>query len=147
MKRHQGRSKKICIAAVALLLSFQLSGCGKVTPPDGTWETASMGYEYYGISQPEYYVQFTDTEIQYKHMKEDELVLDHTNKIVSLKQTKTGGYVIQAETSEGGQYTYRSDDSDPNVLEYYWTWNEDEFSKSYSAGASLWKLTSPDDAQ
>ena len=139
--------KKTYLVVVGVLMAFGITGCGKVEPPDGIWVTASVGYEYDGVSQPEYYVQFTDTEIQYKHRNDEELVPDHANQIVSLKNTPTGGYIIQAETSDGGQYTYRSNESDENILEYYSTWDEEEFPHQYNAGASLWKLTSTEDMQ
>ena len=133
--------KKALRAVLLISIVFAAIGCGvkQIQPPDGIWETASMGYEYYGISQPEYYVEFTDTEVQYEHEKDGELVLDHANKIVSLEKTETGGYLIQVETPSGGQYTYRTGDSEEDVLEYYATWDEEDFSHQYSAGASLWK--------
>ncbi len=133
--------KKAFIAVLSLSIAVAAAGCGvkQIQPPDGIWETASMGYEYYGISQPEYYVEFTDTEVQYEHEKDGELVLDHANKIVSLEKTETGGYLIQVETPSGEQYSYRTCDSDEDVLEYHATWDEEDFPHQYSAGASLWK--------
>lgn len=86
------KRKKAFIAVLSLSIAVAAAGCGvkQIQPPDGIWETASMGYEYYGISQPEYYVEFTDTEVQYEHEKDGELVLDHANKIVSLEKTEPG---------------------------------------------------------
>ena len=58
----------------ALLLMTALTGCDKnrktssgssANMVPGMWQTASMGYEYYGTLQPEYYVQFTNSEIIY----------------------------------------------------------------------------------
>ena len=103
----------------------------------GTWISASMGYEYYGISQPEYYVQFTDSEIKYLHMKEEEFVLDHSDKIILLEEISSGKYKIQAETANGSQYTYQTAESDEDTLQYYDTWNEEEFPEMYRGGASL----------
>ena len=49
----------------ALLLMTALTGCDKIQKTatgssanmiPGMWQTASMGYEYYGTLQPEYYV-------------------------------------------------------------------------------------------
>ncbi len=106
----------------------------------GTWVTGSMGYEYYGTTQAEYYVKFTDTEISYGHMKDDEFILDHSDKIVSLEKVTTGGCMIKAETANGGQYTYRTSKGDDDTLEYYDTWNEDDFPKKYRGGASLSRI-------
>ncbi len=110
----------------------------------GTWNTASMGYEYYGESQAEYYVRFTDTEIIYGHMKGDEFIPEYSDQIDSIEEPGDGRYRVLASNSKG-QYSYQSSQSDSeelggfDVLEYHWTWNEDEFPDSYSAGASLWK--------
>ncbi|MCR5487120.1 MAG: sodium ion-translocating decarboxylase subunit beta [Lachnospiraceae bacterium] len=103
----------------------------------GTWVTASMGYEYYGTTQPEYYVQFTESEIHYLHQKDDELILDHSDPIVRIEEIGDGRYKIQAQRENGGQYTYQTAESDDHMLNYYWTWAEKEFSEKYSAGASL----------
>ncbi len=107
----------------------------------GTWVTASMGYEYYGETQAEYYVQFTDTDVNYLHTKAGDYVLDHSDKINSIEETATGGFIVQAETAEGNQYTYRTSEGDKDILEYYGTWNEEEFSDTYSGGASLSRLS------
>ena len=106
----------------------------------GTWVTASMGYEYFGTSQPEYYVQFSDSEINYLHMKEEELVIDHSNKIVSIEETSPGIYIIQAETANGGQYSYKTDENDVDQLNYYSTWDKADFPNTYSGGSSLSRI-------
>lgn len=103
----------------------------------GTWQTASMGIAEDGTMFPEYYVRFTDSEILYGHLKNGQFVLDHSNKIVSLEKTAAGGYRIQAESSNGGQYTYQTCESDDAVLEYYETWREEDFPEMYRGGASL----------
>ncbi len=103
----------------------------------GTWVTASQGYEYDGIPQPEYYVRFEGTDIIYGHMKDDEFVPDHTNTACIIDRLPEGGYMVKAETESGGKYTFRSDQSDMDVLDYYEGWDESEFSKMYRAGASL----------
>ena len=105
----------------------------------GTWQTASMATGDDDEGQPEYYVQFTDSEIQYGHMENDEFTLDHADAIKSLEQTDNGGYKVQAESSTGVQYTFMTSEDDSNTLEYYETWNEDEFSETYSGSASLSK--------
>ncbi len=45
----------------------------------GTWQTATIGYVDGDDIQPEYYVQFTDSEINYGHMKDGAFTLDHSN--------------------------------------------------------------------
>ena len=103
----------------------------------GTWQTASVGYEADGTMQPEYYVCFTDTEILYGHMKDGAFVLDHSDRIVRFEKTAAGGYRVQAEASNGVQYTYQTCESDDAVLEYYETWQEEAFAETYRGGASL----------
>ena len=105
----------------------------------GTWQTASMVYEEDGTIYPEYYVQFTDTEIKYGHMKDGVFAIDHSDKINLMEQTANGGYKIQAMGSNGVQYTYQTAESDKDILEYYETWKEDEYPDAYRGGASLSK--------
>ena len=112
----------------------------KVSSVPGTWATASMGYEYNGDVLPEYHVQFTDSKVIYGHMLDGEFMTDHTAKIIDLENTASGGYRIQVESSAGGHYTYQTSDNDDNVLEYYETWDEDDFHSMYRGGASLWKI-------
>ena len=111
-----------------------------VSSVPGTWATASMGYEYNGDVLPEYHVQFTDSEVVYGHMLDGKFVTDHAAKIIHLEKTASGGYRIQVESSVGGHYTYQTSDNDDNVLEYYETWDEDDFHSMYRGGASLWKI-------
>ena len=99
-----------------------------------------MGYEYNGDVLPEYHVQFTDSEVIYGHMLDGEFVTDHTAKIIHLENTASGGYKIQVESSNGGHYTYQTSEDDDNVLEYYETWDENDFHSKYRGGASLWKI-------
>ncbi len=103
----------------------------------GTWQTASIGYEADGEMQPEYYVQFSDSEIIYGHMEKNNFVPDHVDGISLFKELPDGGYIIQAESENGLQYTYKSAEGDENVLEYYETWDEKEFSEKYSGSSSL----------
>lgn len=111
----------------------------KVSEPviSGTWQTASIGYEADGEMQPEYYVQFGDDEIIYGHMFNKEFVPDHFDSISQFEELQNGGYKIQAESENGVKYTYQSAEGDINILEYYGTWNEDEFSENYSGSSSL----------
>ncbi|MCR5557816.1 MAG: sodium ion-translocating decarboxylase subunit beta [Butyrivibrio sp.] len=105
----------------------------------GTWQTASIGYMDGDDMQPEYYVQFTETEINYGHMKDDAFVLDHSDKISEIEKNSDGEYKVKAESANGVQYTYQTAEGDTDVLEYYGTWNEDDFPEMYSGGASLSK--------
>lgn len=107
-------------------------------PLSGTWETGSIGYMGDDdIVQPEYYVQFTDSEIIYGHMKDGGFVPEYSNKICNIEEPEEGIYRIQAEASKGGKYTYQTSEADKDILEYFDTWNEDEFPDKYSGGASL----------
>ena len=103
----------------------------------GTWQTASMSYADDGTMQPEYYVRFTDTEIVYGHMMNGAFVSDHADAILRLVDAPAGGVRLQAQASNGVQYTYQTCESDSNVLEYYETWRAEEFSETYRGGASL----------
>ena len=145
------------IAALMLVMSMipMVSGCGNKNLPletegpvmdaasgntsavAGTWQTASMGYEDDETIQPEYYIQFTDSDINYGHMKNGAFVLDHSDKITLFEDTEAGGFRIQAESSNGTQYTYQTSKEDADLLEYYETWNEAEFPEMYRGGASL----------
>ena len=145
------------ILVLVLLFMITLTGCTKNRKGStdsaektilGTWQTASMGYEYYGTNQPEYYVQFTDnqpeyyvqftdSEIIYGHMKNGEYVPDHTDRIIRLEEISPDEFKVQAESSNGILYTYMTCESNHDVLEYYGTLSEEEFPETYSIGASL----------
>jgi hypothetical protein len=103
----------------------------------GTWQTASIGYEVDGELQPEYYVQFTDAAIIYGHMADNAFEPDHFDSISHFEELEDGVYKIQAESDNGVKYTYQTAEGDPDILEYYQTWDENEFSDKYSGGASL----------
>ena len=103
----------------------------------GTWQTASMAYEADGTMYPEYYVRFTDSEILYGHMKNGNFISDHSDKIIRRETTASDGLKVQAEASNGVQYTYQTSSGDREILEYYETWNEDDFPEMYRGGASL----------
>ncbi len=143
----------ISVTLAAVLLLFMFSGCGnssaapQATEPvitsqqvpsiPGTWQTASMGYAADGMMQPEYYVQFSDSDILYGHLKNGQFLLDHADKILSLEETPSGGYRVQAQASNGVRYTFQTCESDDTILEYYETWREEEFAEMYRGGASL----------
>ena len=99
-----------------------------------------MAFEDDGSMSPEYHVRFTDSEIQYGHMKDGTFVLDHSDPITLFEETSEGKYKVQASASNGVQYTYRTSASDNSVLEYYETWDEDDFHSMYRGGASLWRI-------
>lgn len=87
MKREKdGNMIKMVFLALLLAAMLGMAGCGKGSVPGstetvsaitGTWQTASIGYEDGETIQPEYYVQFTDSDINYGHMKNGAFVLDH----------------------------------------------------------------------
>lgn len=120
-------------------LTGQDASSGAPLPIEGTWQSASMGYEADGSLYPEYYVRFTDTEICYGHLNGGEFIADHADRILSLAKTAAGGIRIQAEASNGVRYTYQTCESDPNVLEYFETWREEDFPEMYRGGASLFR--------
>ena len=109
----------------------------RILSVSGTWQTASMAYEADGTVYPEYYVRFTDSEIVYGHMKGSDFAADHSDKITLLEKTASGGLKVQAESVGGVRYTYLTSESDPDILEYYETWEEESFPDAYRGGASL----------
>ncbi|MDO5445514.1 MAG: hypothetical protein Q4F31_07830 [Eubacteriales bacterium] len=138
---------------VLIMLMTMLSGCGKndaanqAVPseksqaPEGTWQTATMGYEADGTMEPEHYVQFTDTEILYGRLKDGKFVPEYSDKISLLEEAAAGRIKVQAESSNGGQYTYQTSEGDDTVLEYYETWKEEDFPEMYRGGASLSRVS------
>ena len=139
--------KKVLLALLSLAICMTV-GCGntqseseaedKATSSiDGTWETVSNGWEYYGETQPQYYVRFTDEEISYGHMKAGEFVLDYSDKINSIETDGEDSYTVQATSSNGTQYTFKSSEEDAGILEYYGTWDSEAFGDTYSGSASL----------
>ncbi len=143
--------KRILTGILLMTLVLMSVGCGarkestetgdQAAVPSGTWQTATIGYEADGEMQPEYYVQFEEKAINYGHMKDGEFTLEYKDDISALEESAPGIFVIRAQSSNGGQYTYRTSESDKDILEYYETWNEDEFGQMYRAGASLSRST------
>ena len=105
----------------------------------GAWRTASFGYEYYGEEQPEYFVRFMDSQIQYGHTDNGTFVMEYADDIDSIREIDDGRYRIQSKEHGGREYTYQTSEGDDSILEYYSTWNESEFADHYSAGSSLLK--------
>ncbi len=108
----------------------------------GTWQTASMAYEVDGILYPEYHVQFSDAYINYGHMIDGVFTLDHSDSILLFEKDESDEYKVQAVSSNGVQYTYKTSDNDTDMLEYYETWNEEEYPEMYRGGASLTRCDS-----
>ena len=105
---------------------------------DGTWQTASIGYIDGDDMQPNWYVVFTGSTVDYGHKKNGEFVLDHSDKISNSEKT-SNGVKIQAQTSDGAKYTLKTAEGDADTLEYYSTWEESSFADSYSGSSSLCK--------
>ena len=103
----------------------------------GTWQTASVGYMDGEDMQPEYYVQFTEAEVNYGHMKDGAFALDHSDKISEIEKNADDGYKVKAESAGGIQYTYQTAEGDADILEYYESWDVEDFSEMYRGGASL----------
>ena len=158
--------KTIRVTLLILALLMMLSGCGKQNDTfkndsiendpvetdnteaetvevkiPGTWQTASMMLGDDGDVSPEHYVQFTDSSINYGHMKDGEFVPDYSDQISRLEENAAGGFSVQAEAANGVQYTYQTSENDNDILEYYETWQEDEFPEMYRGGASLSKCS------
>lgn len=108
-----------------------------VTIP-GTWQTVSIGAAD-DAGAPVHYVQFAAKEINYGKMKGGKFELEYSDKISRIEEISKGRFLVQAESSGGTQYTYRTAETDSDVMEYYASWNEDEFADTYSAGESLMK--------
>ena len=108
-----------------------------VTVP-GTWQTVSIGAAD-DAGAPVHYVQFAAKEINYGKMKGGKFELEYSDKISRIEEISKGRFLVQAESSRGTQYTYRTAETDSDVMEYYASWNEDEFADTYSAGESLMK--------
>ena len=104
---------------------------------DGMWATASMVPYENGDVQPEWYVEFEGYAINYGHMEGDKFVVDHSDDVQCQMSDSDGNLFVQAENADGIQYTYRISEDDKDVLEYYETWNEDEYADTYSGSASL----------
>lgn len=104
---------------------------------DGMWATASMVPDENGDVQPEWYVEFEGYAINYGHMEGDKFVVDHSDDVQCQMSDSDGNLFVQAENADGIQYTYRVSEDDKDVLEYYETWNEDEYADTYSGSASL----------
>ena len=104
---------------------------------EGIWQRNSMGYEYNGELQPEYYVRFTAETVDYGHMKDGEFVLEFSDSIHSVEPNEAGGIKIRVENAKGDKYTYQTVEGDMTGLEYFSTWDENSFPDTYSGSSSL----------
>ncbi len=104
---------------------------------DCMWSTASIVTDEFGNAGPEWTVVFGVTTIDYGHVEDGKFVVDHSDKISLLEQYSEHSFKIQAETKSGVKYTYQTSASDETVLEYYETWDENEYPDTYSGSASL----------
>ena len=105
----------------------------------GTWQTASMSSNADGTLAPSRYIQFTSADIKYGQMKDGAFVEEYSDKITKLEKTAAGGFIVQAESSNGVKYTFKTSDTDVNTMEYYETWTESEYAEKYSASGSITK--------
>ena len=105
----------------------------------GTWQTNSIVMVDDENMAPEYYVQFTGSEIVYGHMTNDSFIPEYSDKIYASEELASGGYMVKSINSSGVKYTYLTSESDENVLEYYETWDEYDYADKYFGGSSLSK--------
>ena len=105
----------------------------------GTWQTNSIVMVDDENMAPEYYVQFTGSEIVYGHMNNDSFIPEYSDKIYASEELASGGYLVKSINSSGVKYTYLTSESDENVLEYYETWDEYDYADKYFGGSSLSK--------
>ena len=70
-------------------------------------------------------------------MKDGAFVMDHADPIAGFEQTAAGGWRVQVQGANSVHYSYQTSESDESVLEYYETWNADDFPAMYRGGASL----------
>ena len=111
---------------------------GQVVIP-GTWQTVSIVMTDDENMEPEYYVQFTGSDVIYGHMSDGKFVQEYTDKIFASEKLASGGYMIKAMNSSGIEYTYLTSESDDTILEYYETWDEFDYANKYFGGSSLSK--------
>ena len=105
----------------------------------GTWQTNSIVMVDDENMAPEYYVQFTSSEIVYGHMTNGSFTPEFSDKIFASEELASGGYMVKSINSSGVKYTYLTSESDENVLEYYETWDEFDYADKYFGGSSLSK--------
>ncbi|MBQ2185040.1 MAG: hypothetical protein II399_10430 [Lachnospiraceae bacterium] len=105
----------------------------------GMWQTNSIVMTDDDNMEPEYYVQFTSTQIVYGHMTNGSFTPEFSDKIFDSEELASGGYMIKAINSSGIKYTYLTSESDDTILEYYETWDEFDYADKYFGGSSLSK--------
>ena len=105
----------------------------------GTWQTASMASSPDGTVAPSRFIKFTEDGIEYGQMKDGAFVKEYTDKISKFDKCEGDGFIVQAESSTGIKYTYKTSATDVNTMEYYETWDEAQYSEKYSASGSITK--------
>lgn len=103
----------------------------------GLWQTGSIICEEDGPAHPAAYVKFKSSEIEYGQILRNEFVPAYVDKISRFEESGDGSMLIQAESSQGIKYTYKSSEGSINTLEYYETWDQKDFADTYSGGGSL----------
>jgi len=106
----------------------------------GTWQAASIVTKD-DKAEPEFYVQFTKTEICYGHMTDGQFVKEYSDKILRFDKSIDGHYLVQAESAKAGRYTFKTSADDTTIMEYYSTWDDAEFADKYVGGSSISKCT------
>ena len=105
----------------------------------GIWGTNSISGENENYPAS-YYVQFTDSEVNFGHMSsEGKFEVEYSDKISSITELSPGIYCVQAETDDGHQFTYQTNEDDKTIMDYYSTWDESEFGDNYSGSYSISK--------
>ncbi|SDB45229.1 hypothetical protein SAMN02910298_02264 [Pseudobutyrivibrio sp. YE44] len=106
---------------------------------EGIWGSNSISGENENFPAT-YYVQFTDSTVDYGHMTDDgNFEIENSYKISSITEISSGIYRVQAETEDGHHFTYQTNEDDNTIMDYFSTWEESEFDDNYSASESLSK--------
>lgn len=107
---------------------------------EGIWGSNSISGENDNFPAT-YYVQFTDSTIDYGHMTNSgEFEVDFSNKISAIIEVSPGVFCVQAKTDDGRPYTYQTNEDDHSIMDYYSTWDKNEYDSNYSASDSISKL-------
>ena len=72
-------------------------------------------------------------------MKNGEFDVEYSDKISSTEEISADRYLVQAETSDGRKYTFRTSEEDGDVMEFFGSWDEKAFPDTYSGASSLMK--------
>ena len=106
---------------------------------EGIWGSNSISGENDNFPAT-YYVQFTDSTIDYGHMTNSgKFEVDFSNKISAIIEVSPGVFCVQAKTDDGRPYTYQTNEDDHSIMDYYSTWDKNEYDSNYSASDSISK--------